>query len=252
MIQVIVRAMDILEYIAQQHGQPTQLIKIAEHAGLSQPTTANIVKTLVEKNYLEQISRKEGYRLGIAAYQLTGNAAYNHGLIAAAKEPMQDLRDSLNETTMLGIIRNNKRAILHMVESDQVLQAKTVMVAEVYETSTGKLLMAYMGQKELQSLIKSIGMPSKNTWPGAQTMEGLLKELQKIREKEFVQTLSIYHTVGFAVPVYKNKTVVAALSVFVPESRYTDQHKEKISKQIRLAARHISEELNKSAKKTAI
>ncbi|MDZ4810916.1 MAG: IclR family transcriptional regulator [Bacteroidota bacterium] len=243
MIQVIIRAIDILEFVALHGKQPVQLIKIAEQVQLSQPTTANIVKTLMEKGYLEQVSRKEGYRLGFASYRLTGNASYDQDLIAASKEPMENLARQLNETTLLAQIRNNKRVILNIVESDQPLQVKTVMVANLYDTSSGRLLMAYLSPKELETLIKAIGYPQKKTWPGAQTMEGLKSQLQIITKNEFVQTLSIYHTVGFAVPVYKNSQVVAALSVFVPQSRYTDSHKEKIYKLIRSAAKKIRERL---------
>jgi len=243
MIQVIVRAIDILEFVARHGKHPVQLIKISEHVGLNQSTTANIVKTLMQKDFLEQISRKEGYCLGIASYNLCGNNSYDHDLILAAKNPMNDLTELLNETTLLAVIQNKKRVILHMVESSQPLQVKTDMVADVYDTSTGRLLMAFLSAKELDDLIKAIGFPSNKIWEGAQTRVGLEKSLGEIRKKEFVQTISVYHTAGFAVPVYKNKKVVAGLSVFVPQSRYTDSHKVKISKLIRKAAKAISERL---------
>jgi DNA-binding IclR family transcriptional regulator len=243
MIQVIVRAMDMLEFVAQHGKQPVQLIKIAEHVGLSQPTTANIVKTLVQKNYLEQVSRKEGYCLGVASYNLTGSNSYEQDLIQASKQPMMELTRQLNETTLLAQIKNNKRVVLNLVECDQTLLVKTFTVAEVYETSTGRLLMAYLSPDELNKLIKTIGLPAKKIWPGTQTIELLKKELLDIRKKEFVQTFSVYHTVGFAVPVYKNGEVIAGLSVFVPQSRYTDSHKVKISKFIRKAAKAIGEAL---------
>src|SRR3990170_5207242 len=98
MIQVIVRALDILEFVAKHGKEPVQLIKIAENAELSQPTTANIVKTLVDKNYLERVSRKDGYRLGPAAYHLTGNHSYTQNLVLAAKDLMEELTNHLNET----------------------------------------------------------------------------------------------------------------------------------------------------------
>lgn len=79
--------------------------------------------------------------------------------------------------------------------------------------------------------------------PGAETRQGLEKALKKIREEEFVQVYSVCHTVGFAVPVFKGDEVVAGLSIFVPESRYTDLHKEKIFRLIRKAAKQISASL---------
>lgn len=240
MIQVIIRAIDILEFVAQDDREPVQLFKIAEHVGLSHSTTANIVKTLLEKNYLEQMGRKKGYRLGIAAYQLTGNPFYQENLITAAKDSMEELTQQLNETSLLAIIQNNKRVILHQAECNQVLKVNTVKVADVYNASSSRLLMAYLPSKELDSLIKAIGLPSKKVWPGAETRAGLESELSKIAKEEFAQLVSIYHTVGFSVPIYKDKKVIAALSVFVPESRYTESHKGKIAKLIRKAAKQIT------------
>lgn len=60
-----------------------------------------------------------------------------------------------------------------------------------------------------------------------------------------MQLVSIHHTVGFAVPVFKNGVALAALSIFVPESRYTDAHKGRIFKLIRPAAKKISGQLEK-------
>ena len=169
MIQVIIRAINILEFVAQHDKEPIQLYKIAEHVGLSHPTTANIIKTLLEKNYLEHMGRKKGYSLGIAAFQLTGNPFYQQNLIAAAKDPMEKLTQQLNETSLLATIQNNKRIILYQVECNQVLKVNTVMVAGVYDASTSRLLMAYFTSNDLDSLIKAVGLPSKKVWPGAET-----------------------------------------------------------------------------------
>jgi len=245
MIQVITRAIDILEYVAQHGKEPVQLIKIAENAGLSQPTTANIIKTLVIKNYLEHVSRKSGYRLGAGAYHLTGNLSYNQNLILAAKEPMEELAQQLNETCLLGVLRNKKRYILHVVLSDQDLQVRTRTEADIYPTATGRLLMSYLPPKEQDNLIQAIGLPGAQVWPGVQTKEALEKALQQIRQEEFVQTLSAKHIVGFAVPVYKNKQVIAGLSVFLPESRFTSAHEEKIAKLIHRTVKKIKERLEK-------
>lgn len=240
MIQVIIRAINILEFVALHDKEPVQLFKIAEHVGLSHPTTANIVKTLLKKNYLEQMGRKKGYRLGIAAFQLTNNPFYQQNLITAAKGPMEELTQQLNETSLLAIIQNNKRVILHQVECNQILKVSTIMVADVYNASSSRLLMAYFTTQELDALIKAVGLPSKKVWPGAETRPGLENELKNIRKEEFVRVVSVYHTVGFAVPIYQNKKVIAALSVFVPESRYTESHKGKIAKLIRKAAKQIA------------
>ncbi len=246
MIQVINRALDILEFVAKQGKSPVQLIKIAENAKLSQPTTANIVKTLLAKNYLERVSRKDGYRLGAGAYQLSGNLSYNQNVILAAKDVMEDLTKQLNETCLIGILRNNKRYIIHTVNSDQDLQVRARAETDIYSTATGRLLMAFSTPKQLDSIVSDIGIPQENIWPGIQTREALELALLKIKKEEFVQTLNENHIVGIAVPIYRHKQVIASLSIFLPESRYKPLLQEKISKSIKRAAKKIKERLEQN------
>ncbi len=243
MIQVIVRAIDILEFIASHENKPVQLIKIAEHTGLSQPTAANIVKTLVDKNYLEQVSRKEGYKLGMASYKLTGNTSYEQDLTATAKDMMEGITRQLNETCILAILKNNKRMIIHRVECNHTLIVNPIPVDSVYKTATGRVLIAYLTPKELDNFLKAEGFPPKNLWPGGQTLAGMQKDLEIFRNQGFVVYESIHHTMGIAVPITIKGKVVAALSVFVPSSRYISQNQENINKQLKKAAVAISKKL---------
>jgi DNA-binding IclR family transcriptional regulator len=240
MIQVIVRALDILEFIASHNNKPVQLIKIAENSRLSQPTTANIVKTLLEKNYLEQVSRKEGYKLGIASFKLTGATSYEQDLTEAANDLMETMTKDLNETSILAILKNNKRMIIHKIECNNTLIVNPAAVDKVYNTATGRLLMAYLTPKELENFIKTEGFPPKNLWPNGGSLAGLQKELEIIKNEGFLIYESIHHTMGLAVPVFISGKVVAALSVFVPSSRYTPEKKLKIEKLLKKVSANIS------------
>ncbi len=245
MIQVIERAIDILEFVASHGKEPVQLIKIAESAGISQPTCANIVKTLAKRNYLENVNRKSGYIIGADAYKLTGNLSYNQDLILAAKPVMEAITHELNETSLLGVLRNNKRLILHSVQSDQDLQVRAKVEADVFATSSGRLLMAFLAPKELEKLIEAVGYPNETIWPGVQNRAPLDKAIKKIQKDQMAQTVSAKHICGFAVPVYRKEQVIAGLSVFLPESRLTPKHKEKIITSINKAAKKIKERIEK-------
>lgn len=243
MIQVINRALEILEYVAKQAGEPASLSEIAEAAGIHQTTCANIIKTLTDKNYLEHLGRKKGYRLGAGAYQLTGNLAYNQNLILAAKPIMEALTAKLNESSLLGILRNNKRFLVQVVTSDQDLQVRTRSESDIYPTATGRLLMAFLPAKELDNLIQILGLPQPHIWPDIHSKEDLLSALQDIRKKELAVTLSAKHLVGLAVPIRKNNLVIASLSIFLPESRFTSTHKQIILHELRSAAQQIHERM---------
>jgi DNA-binding IclR family transcriptional regulator len=174
MIQVVIRALDILEFVSKQAGEPASLSDISAAVSLNQPTCANIVKTLVAKNYLEHLGRKHGYRLGANAYHLTGNLAYSQNLILAAKYVMENLTKDLNENSLLGILRNHKRYLLHIAQSDHDLLVRSRTETDIYPTATGRILMAYLPAKELENLIQAIGLPSAQIWKGTQTKEKLL------------------------------------------------------------------------------
>ena len=55
MIQVIHRAFDILEYLSQDPKREFSLGEIAAYTGLNSGTCANIMKTLVRRNYVEHL-----------------------------------------------------------------------------------------------------------------------------------------------------------------------------------------------------
>lgn len=247
MIQVIVRAIDMLEFVSRQDNKPVQLIKIAENAGLSQPTCANIVKTLVSKGFLENVSRKEGYILGVNAYRLTGNVEYSQNLITASTDLIQDLVNTLNETCLLGILKNNKRVVINEIHANNDLQVKTKPEAPVYETASGRLLMAFLSEKELNQLIANIGLPGASVWPGIKSKTQLIKALEQINKEKLVQTLTPNHIIGLAIPVYNKNVVVASLSVYIPESRFSIGHKKNILKLMQAVANKINQRLNKEA-----
>ncbi|MBC7893462.1 MAG: IclR family transcriptional regulator [Sphingobacteriaceae bacterium] len=243
MVLVIVKAFDILEFVARDQSRAFSLTEIAEALKLNQATCANILRTLVEKNYLEHVGRKKGYRLGPMAYSLTGNHAYGQTLVEAAKDVMEALTAQLNESSLLGILRNQKRYIVHLVNSDQDLQVRSRTERNVYETATGRLLLAYLSEKEQGAFLAMNGLPAAETWPEASTADGMAETLQKIREEELASTHSKSHIIGLAVPIREGQRVVAALSIFLPVIRFNTQRREEIEQALREAAEAIRQRL---------
>ncbi|TDB67537.1 IclR family transcriptional regulator [Arundinibacter roseus] len=244
MVLVVIKALHVLEYLAQDQERAYTLTEISDSLSLNQATCANILKTLVSENYVEHLGRKKGYRLGPMAYNLTNNHSYHHHLITAARDVMEKLTQELNETSLLGILRNQKRYILHLVHSDQDLQVRSRTERNVYETATGRLLLAYLSPKDRERFVITNGLPTESIWKEATTQEGLEGELQKIIQQELVVTYSVKHIVGLAVPVRKNDRVLAAVGIFLPEIRCTASRKKEIVLQLKNAAEKISRRLD--------
>lgn len=244
MVLVVVKALDILEFIARDPDRAYSLTEIANGLTMHQATCVNIMQTLVDKNYLEHLGRKKGYRLGPMAYNLTNNLSYSQHLVTAAKEVMENLTARFNETSILGVIRNQKRFIVHLVNSDQDLQVRSRSERSLYETATGRLLLAYLSPRERDNVIAAIGLPSSVVWPEADTLVGLEAELTKIRAEGRCITLSPTHIVGLALPIYKHKQVIASLSVFLPEIRCSATRRAELMQALQEAAKTINKRLD--------
>lgn len=244
MVQVLIKAFDILELVSQRSGQPITLTEIADELQLNPATAANINKTLVHKGYLEHIGKKKGYRLGPAAYRLTNDVPYGQNLVSAAREVMENLTAQLNESCLLGVLRNYKRYILHVVNAEQDIQVQLRSERNVYETASGRLLLAYLSAKELERFVQHNGLPDPALWEAGSSMEKLLEALVQIKKEAMAMTfMENRHIRGFAVPIVVNGTVVAGLSVFLPEYRCTETRQQEIVQSLKAAAREIGSQL---------
>ena len=247
MIQVIHRALSILEFLALEPDRVHSLGEIADTFGLNRGTCSNILKTLAERNYVERLSGRRGYRLGVMAEQLGGARSLDHAIVSAARPVLQGLTRSLNETSLVGVLRGDKRVTLDSVQCDRDLQARSRQVRNAYETATGRLLVAFLPRDRLDALVTSAGMPPADVWPGVDRRESLTRALAKIRKAELATTRSSDHIVGLAVPVRRADDVLASVSVYLPEIRFRASRRQEILDALRDAGRQISRRLTEGS-----
>lgn len=245
MIQVIHRALNILEFVAKDRDKEFGLSEISDSLGLNHGTCANIIKTLVARKYIEQISKKGGYKLGAQAYYLTGNFSNKKELLSVSIEPMKELRLKLNESCILAIVKDNMRVTLHKELSTHDLQVVTSNVEKnVYLTATGRMILSCMTLDEQILFIKKYGLPN-DMWPEIKNEEDLFKEFNKIKQKQTYAHFTESHIVGVAAAIYKNDKIVASLGIYLPEVRFTYKAQEQIFMEISKTAQLISEEMGR-------
>lgn len=245
MIQVINRALDLLEQIANEPEKPKSLGELADNFNLNHGTCANILKTLVNRGYVEQIGTKKGYILGAKAYAITGNDSYQKDLLEAASNEMDKLTLEVNENCLLAILKDNQRIALYRTFAEQDLQVRTADIKPVYDSASGRLLVAMLPKDKLQRFVAKYGLPPEGSWPEIQSESQLYESLKLMRAEELaLQTIPNRHVMGLAVPIYKNELVVASLSIYLPEYRYMALDKRKLL----LALRKCAEKINKRLK----
>jgi len=75
-------------------------------------------------------------------------------------------------------------------------------------------------------------------------LEGLKQALAKIREDAIATThFKNTHLMGFAMPIFTNKQVIAGLSVFLPEYRCSSAQKKNIIQSMRDTVMVINKKL---------
>jgi DNA-binding IclR family transcriptional regulator len=243
MIQVLNRAFDILEILAKQPDKERSLTEIADAVGLNHGTCANILKTLVQRKYAEQVGHKKGYLLGAMAYNLTQNNAYKKDLVQAAAPLMQALTERLNENSLLAILKDDRRVVLFDVQSNHDLLVRTSKEKPAYESSTGRLLLAYQPAEALDKFVEKYGLPAAEVWEEATTAEGLKTTLQRIKKEGHAFQVSPKQIVGVAMPLFKGTNFVASLGVFLPESRFKGEFKKEVMAELKNTTKQISQSL---------
>lgn len=243
MIQVINRAIDILEFIAKEPERAKTLGEIAEALKLNAGTCANIIKTLVDRRYIEKLDKQRGYLLGQMPYVLSGNEGYQKSLVDAAREEMESLTKKTNENSLLCVLKGDIRLVIFKVQSDNDLQANTAREKRVYDTSSGRLLLAMLSDEELKKFIERYGLPLRDEWDGVSDEKTLIKYIRKIRKDGFASQITKNQIIGLAFPVFKNEKVIASLSVYMPVFRYNNADRADILRNIKKTAERISKKL---------
>ncbi|GAB2565174.1 IclR family transcriptional regulator [Spirosoma areae] len=244
MIQVINRALDLLEQIANEPEKPKALGDLADGLSLNHGTCANILKTLVARGYVEQIGAKKGYILGSQSYGLTANDAYRKDLLEAAREEMDALTHLINENCLLAVLKDNQRLAIYRTFAEQDLQVRTTDTKLVYDSASGRLLLAMLPKEKIERFVGKYGLPLADSWPEVQSPMQLYDALALMRREELaLQTIPNRHVVGLAVPIYKLGIVVASLSIYLPEYRYMVLDKRQLVDSLRQCAATINKRL---------
>ena len=250
MIQVVNRALGILEYCAKHPEKIHSLADIANHFGLNHATCTNILKTLVHRKYIEQVGYKNEYRLGSMSYNLTKNITFRNNLVEIAQPVMKDLCDILNETVVVAVYnkQDNTRVILHTEYCNHELQVYTGKEKNAYETAIGRLIIAHMSEEERMDIVLNNELPPFSVWEEASSsIEDFERELEKIREKGIAfQTAASEYVIGVAAPVFYQDRVVAGFAINLPVVRFVCELKTLIVDLVIHDAKKLTEQLYES------
>lgn len=240
MIQVLNRAVDILEYVAEIGEEPKLMGNIAKDLNLNLGTCANIVKTLVNRGLLKKADNEKGYFIGDLISEINNGSIGYKSLMNSAIPILDHIIGKIDENSLIAVLKKDKRQVILNKTCNQLIQATTPVEKSAYDSSTGRLLIAFLTDKEIQSYIKKYGLPSKEVWNQAASRLGLFEQIDIIRNKGYALIEDSVQVVGIAVPIFKNKKVIASFSIYLPSFRFNKEIKEKMIEIVGVAGKLLS------------
>ncbi|MEU6353008.1 IclR family transcriptional regulator [Streptomyces sp. NPDC047072] len=202
-------------------GGPFRLSELSERTGLAKPTVHRLATDLVRLGWLERSGAQ--YRLGPKLFELGSLVPHRLDLREAALPFLQDLFEATRETVHLGVRDGMDVVYLERIHGHEALQLPSRIGGSLPLTCTGvgKALLAFSGAELTEELLTQ---PLPSLTPHSITDPARLRmALEKIRvsglayeEQEAAPGVSC-----IAAPVFSGGTVVAALSVAVPRSRFS-------------------------------
>lgn len=244
-VQTLEKAIDILLCIKESMSpEGMSIAEINEKLDLGKSVIHRILDTLYAYRFVEKTS--EGYRLGWGLYDIAQVIPENHHLSEANyKKIMERLCNHFKETVNLGIYSNGEVVIICKIEPDRRLRS-SVTVGErepLYATALGKQFLASFTKDEVKEYFETFPI-DKLTERTVVNLDEMYTELRKVKNQGYALDDGEFcdELICTAVPVYDFQgKIAAAMSISVPEGRYTSEKKDEIIKELKEAALELSE-----------
>jgi DNA-binding IclR family transcriptional regulator len=179
------RAFELLRKVAQSR-ESLSLTDLALQSGYSKSTTHGLVHALLREGALAQDPDGRKLYLGPAVIDLAF-AGWNYiKMVESVQSPIDELRDQIKETVVLGALICNRIMILAAAESMEPLKisASPGTVLPLFAGASGKVLLADQPIASIRQLISEKGLP-RHTPRSIVDEATYLAELDRVRAKGF-------------------------------------------------------------------
>lgn len=243
-IQSVDHALNVLE---QFHDNVDELgiTELSRRLKLHKNKVFRLLATLESRNYVEQNTSTECYRLGLKNLQLGQTFIKQMGLIRQARPVLEYLVRKCNETSYVAILKDYQIVYLDAVESYLPVRVVPRVGAKLpfYCTAAGKVLAAGMNEENLWEYIHA-GELKRYTPNTISDPDALTNQLRGIAELGFAvddeELDAGVKCVGAPIRDY-TRQVIGAVSVSGPSMRFSgDRVNHELIPLVRKAAEEIS------------
>lgn len=223
--QTVGRAFRLLKCFVERDG-PWTLTEIVNESGLEKSAAYRMLREMEAEGLIAHLPESKGYRIGGELIVLATRVLDKVELKSRARAVLENLSRMTGETVTLNMRVGSRRVTIDGIESPNSL---TTLVAigdalPLYSTPSGRAILALLPDVERDAILNASGL-------SAEKLENIRRELDVIRTDRFVLAPGDRRTTHsvFAVPVFSDVGVVAAIAVYGPSDRWNkrviDKHK---------------------------
>lgn len=154
-IQSVERALQILDLFNEQATE-LKITDISKLMGLSKSTLHSLLKTLQLHGYIDQNPENGKYRLGMKLVERGHFVVGSMDIRQKAKGWLTDLSRRTGQTTHLGILDGREGVYIEKIEGKlaAIAYSRIGRRLPVHATAIGKVLIAWLGEAELNALLE--------------------------------------------------------------------------------------------------
>ena len=254
-VQVLDRAINILEFIGRQNTGEAGLPELSAAMKLHKTTTHRIAHVLESRGLLRRGVDSNRYRLGLHLYDLGCQALDSINLRDEARPLMARVASEVGETVHLAVLDNAEVLYIERIEAQRSMTMGSKLGARnpVYCTALGKAMLAYSTELEVDQILAvcRLELRARNT---ITNVPALKRELERIRVRGYaIDDEEIEDGIRcISAPILNPAgRAVAAISVSGPASRITPNRFQLIGKTVKRAALELSAHLGHRGKQSA-
>ena len=250
MSRSVVRAIDILDLMMDRQ-QPVGVADVIAALGIPKSTAYELIRTLVERRYVERKSDGRSYFLGPKLFELGMAYSAQVDLVKEAAPIVRDLRDLTGETVQLSILDNDHMLVMLKEESSHPIRiiSRIGSRVPVNWAAAGRLLVSDFGDADLKSLLAHTIRESP-TGLASMDIDKVVADVRRFRKQGYSFELNEAneHAGCVAAPVIDGHgRCVAALSVVAPEHRLEKSKRGELVQAVMKAAGDLSRRIGGQA-----
>lgn len=243
-VQSLVRALALLNRIADTAEGEVSLTDLAQQVGLPSSTTHRLLTTLEQEQFVHFDPDRRGWSIGIRAF-VTGNAfARTRSLARLARPHMRRLMEDSGETVNLAIEDDGRAIYVAQIECREMMRvfARPGSSVLLHCSGVGKAILSGASDHKLSHVLHQHGMP-KLTVKTIISPTALRADLVASRERGYAFD-DEEHAVGLrclSAPIRdETDDIVGAVSASGPLARIGDERIAPLGARIVRAAAEIS------------